>query len=255
MLLGPALAGVLIPIIGAPNVLYVDAATYFVAFALVLFFVPRRKPLAQQCRARHARGVRFLFRDRLLGPVAALVVVFGFLAAGMSAGLPFYAYSEFDGNSRIAGLFYAAIGAGAVVGSLVAVLAVRRIPPLRLAGVAILGFALPIWALPFLPPWPLVLVALFVATLFTPLINGPFFAVLTSRTPEALRAKALTAVVSINTLAAPLGFLVAGQVLEHWGVATLFAMAATGITLAALTFSAVALRFRELDLAPEPVPT
>ncbi len=31
-LLGPALAGVLIPFIGAPNVLYVDAATYLVAF-------------------------------------------------------------------------------------------------------------------------------------------------------------------------------------------------------------------------------
>ena len=253
VLLGPALAGVLIPIIGAPNVLYVDAATYFVAFALVLFFVPRRKPLVQLAEHGMLAGLRFLLGDRLLGPVAALVVVFGFLAAGMSAGLPFYAYSEFDGSSRIAGLFYAAIGAGAVVGSIVAVLAVRRIPPLRLAGVAILGFALPIWALPFLPPWPLVLVALFVATLFTPLINGPFFAVLTSRTPEGLRAKALTAVVSINTLAAPLGFLVAGQVLEHWGVATLFALAAAGITLAALTFSAVALRFRELDLARRPM--
>jgi predicted MFS family arabinose efflux permease len=254
-LLGPALAGVLIPIIGAPNVLYVDAATYFAAFALVLLFVPRRKPRGQQAEHGVLAGLRFLLRDSLLGPVAALVVAFGFLGAGMSAGLPVYAYSEFDGSSRIAGLFYAALGAGAVVGSLVAVMAVRRIPPLRLAGTAILGFVVPIWVLPFLPPWPVVFVALFAAMLFTPLINGPFFAVLTARTPEGLRAKTMTAVISINTLAAPLGFLAAGQVLEHWGVAPLFALVAAGMTATALMFSGIALRFRDVDITPEPVLT
>ena len=46
-LIGPVLAGVLIPFIGAPNVLYVDAATYLVAFVLVFAFVPRRKPVAE----------------------------------------------------------------------------------------------------------------------------------------------------------------------------------------------------------------
>jgi predicted MFS family arabinose efflux permease len=254
-LIGPALAGLLIPLIGAPNVLYVDAATYVVAFLLVLVFVPRRKPVADAEPGGVLDGVRFLRRDTLLAPVAAIVVAFGFLAAGMSAGLPVYAFSEFDGSSRIAGLFYAALGAGAVVGSVLAVVALRKIAPLRLAGLAILGFVMPVWVLPFLPPWPIVTAALFVAMLFTPLINGPFFAVLTSRTPDALRAKVLTAVISINTLAAPLGFLAAGQVLERWGVASLFTLVAVGMTLAALSFSAIALRFRELDLAPEPVPS
>jgi predicted MFS family arabinose efflux permease len=254
-LIGPALAGLLIPFIGAPNVLYVDAATYVVAFLLVLVFVPRRKPVVGAQPGGVLDGVRFVLRDTLLAPIAAIVVAFGFLAAGMSAGLPVYAFSEFDGSSRIAGLFYAALGAGAVVGSVLAVLALRKISPLRLAGLAILAFVMPVWVLPFLPPWPIVTAALFVAMLFTPLINGPFFAVLTSRTPDALRPKVMTAVISINTLAAPLGFLAAGQVLERWGVASLFTMVAVGMTLAAFSFSAIALRFRELDLAPEPVPS
>jgi len=250
-LIGPALAGLLIPFIGAPNVLYVDAATYLIAFFLVLTLVPRRKPAAGATAGGVLDGVRFLLRDSLLAPVAVIVVAFGFLASGMSAGLPVYAYAEFDGSSRIAGLFYAALGAGAVVGSIVAVMAVRKVAPLRLAGLAIIAFILPMWALPFLPPWPVVGLALFVAMFFTPLINGPFFAVLTARTPEALRAKVMTAVISINTLAAPLGFLAAGQILEHQGVATLFAFVAIGMTIAALSFAAIALRFRELDLAPE----
>jgi predicted MFS family arabinose efflux permease len=254
-LIGPALAGVLIPVIGAPNVLYVDAATYFVAFLLVLAFVPRRKPLAAAVEHGVLAGVHFLVRDKLLAPLAATVIGFGFLGAGMSAGLPFYAFEEFDGSARIAGLFYAALGAGALVGSLAAVVLVRRFPPLRLAGFGALAFVVPMWTLPFLPPWPVVFVALFVATFFTPLINGPIMAVLTSRTPDALRAKVITAVISINTLAAPLGFLLAGQVLEHWGVAPLFALVVAGMTWVVIVFAAIVLRHRELDPAPAPVAT
>ena len=51
-LFGPALAGLLIPLIGAPNVLYVDAATFLVSFLLVVTLVPKRKPL----RAPAQRG-------------------------------------------------------------------------------------------------------------------------------------------------------------------------------------------------------
>ena len=87
-LVGPALAGVLIPFIGASNVLYVDAATYLVAFLLVLAFVPRRKAIAGTARSGVLAGLRFLASDKLLGPLALTVTAFGFLGAGMSAGLP-----------------------------------------------------------------------------------------------------------------------------------------------------------------------
>lgn len=238
-LAGPALAGALIPFIGASNVLYLDAATYLVAFLLVLAFVPRRAPGAAAVQHGVLAGLRFVLSDRLLGRIASTVVAFGFLGAGMSAGLPVYAYDAFDGRSWIAGLFYAALGAGAVAGSVVAVFAVRKVAPLRLAAVGILAFSIPLWVLPFLPPWPVVFVALFAATLFTPLVNGPLIAVLTARTPDALRAKVMTAVISVNTFAAPLGFLVAGQVLERWGVAPLFAAVVVGITWMAIVFAAI----------------
>ena len=251
-LVGPALAGVLIPVIGAPNVLYVDAATYLVAFVLVLLFVPRRKAIASAMEHGVLAGLRFLFQDKLLAPMAATVVVFGFLGAGMSAGLPVYAYYEFDGGARIAGLFYAALGAGAVVGSVLAVIVVKRIAPLRLAALGIIGFTIPLWVLPFLPPWPVVFVALFAAMLFVPFVNGPTFAVLTARTPEHLRAKVMTAVISVNTLAAPLGYLLAGQVLERWGVAPLFTAVVLGITWIAIVFAAITWRHDDAEAVPEP---
>ena len=61
-LIGPVLAGLLIPVIGAPNVLYVDAATYVIAFCLVLFFVPRRKQIASAVRGGLLAGLRFICR-------------------------------------------------------------------------------------------------------------------------------------------------------------------------------------------------
>jgi len=244
-LIGPATAGMLIPFIGASNVLYVDAATYLVAFLLVLAFVPRRKRV--ESHARPLAGVRFLLGDKLLGPLAAVVVGFGLVMPGIAAGLPVYAFDAFDGNARIAGLFYAALGAGALVGSLLAVVAVRRVAPLRLSAFAMLAFAVPLWVLPFLPPWPVVFAALFGAMLCTPLINGPLIAVLTSRTPDGLRAMTITAVISLNTLAAPLGFLVAGQVLEHWGVVPLFTAVVAGVTWMAIAYGAIVLRNRDVD--------
>ena len=250
-MLGPAIAGVLIPFVGAPNVLYVDAATYLVAFLLVLAFVPRRKPVAAAVQHGVLAGLRFLAHDRLLAPMAAVVVGFGFLGAGMSAGLPVYAYDAFDGSSWIAGLFYSALGAGAVVGSVLAIMAVRKIAPLRLAALAILAFSIPLWVLPFLPPWPVVFVALFSAMLFTPLVNGPTLGVLTARTPEDLRPKVMTAVISANTLAAPLGFLVAGQVLEHWGVVPLFTAVVLGITWMAILFATITWRHDDGEPVPE----
>jgi predicted MFS family arabinose efflux permease len=254
-LVGPALAGLLIPVIGAANVLYVDAATYLAAFVLVLALVPRRKRATAAETGGVLDGLRFLLRDGLLGSIAAIVIATGFLGACMAAGLPFYAYSEFDGSARIAGLFYAALGAGGLAGSLVAVVVVRRVPPLRLAGRAILCFLIPMWVLPFLPPWPVVLAALFTASFFAPLVNGPVFAVLTSRTPEALRAKAMTAVVAVNTVAAPLGFLAAGQVLERWGVVPLFSGVVVGMTVVGFTFAAIARRHADGGPVSEPALT
>jgi MFS family permease len=242
-LAGPALAGILIPFLGAPNVLYVDAATYVVSFLLLAGFVPKTKKLGVAAAQTGVfAGISFFVRDRLLAPLGASVIALNFIAAGLSATLPFYAYDSFSGSSRVAGLFYTAIGAGALIGSIGAVLVVKRLPPLRLAGIAIVLMTLPLWLLPLdLPAWG-VAATLFTALLFTPLVNGPTIGVITARTPLELRPKVMTALISVSTLAAPLGFLVAGQLLEPWGVSRVFAAIAIGMTATAIVFATIALR-------------
>jgi MFS family permease len=249
-LAGPALAGILIPFLGAPNVLYVDAATYAVSFLLLLGFVPRTRRLAGAAQQGVLAGIRFLLKDRLLGPLSGTVIVLNFLGAGLSATLPYYAYDGFSGDSKVAGLFFTAMGAGALVGSIGAVLVVKRVAPLRLAAAAIVAMSLPLWVLPLDPPAVGVMAALFTATLFTPLVNGPVIGVITARTPVELRPKMMTALISLSTLSAPLGFLVAGQLLEPWGVGHVFAAVAVGMTATALVFATIAAK-RGSELLPE----
>ena len=83
-------------------------------------------------------------------------------------------------------------------------------------------------------------------------MNGPIIAILTARTPADLRAEVMTAVISVNTLAAPLGFLIAGQVLEQWGVVPLFTAVVLGITGMAIVFAAIVWRHTEGEPAVQP---
>ena len=252
-LLGPATAGVLIAVVGATNVLYVDAATFLVSFAILALFVPQRapRPAGEQGRGVLA-GVRFVLRDRMLttlGGTALLANAFGQMLA---AGLPVLAFEEFGGSSRVAGAFFAAFGAGAVVGSVVAMKLVPRFEPIRLGAVSFVCLTVPIWLLALeLPAWG-VAVVLFASSFFGPLVNAPLIGVITTRTPDELRAKVMTAVITTALLAGPLGMLLAGQLLEAWGPHEVFLLVAAGQLAATVPFAAVAFRGPAGPPRPEP---
>ena len=55
-LLGPSLAGILIAVIGAANVLYVDAVTYFISFLILVTLVPKRPPVEGDGGVRRSPG-------------------------------------------------------------------------------------------------------------------------------------------------------------------------------------------------------
>ena len=249
-LLGPATAGVLIATFGAPSVLYIDAATFFVSFVLLALFVPSRPPLQPTEESGGVlAGIRFLLHDRLLRVLCATALVTNGLGQMIGAGLTVLAYEEYD-SSRVAGLLFAAFGIGAVLGSVVAVRLVNRFEPLRLGATAFVALTVPIFALAIDLPVPAVMVALAASSFFSPLVNAPLIGVITMRTPEALRAKVMTAVLTMALLAGPIGLLVAGPLLESWGPRQVFLLVATGQLLATIPFALVA--FRSSTPAAEP---
>jgi predicted MFS family arabinose efflux permease len=242
-LLGPVAAGLLISAFGAPAVLYADAASFLFAFVMLWLFVPQHPPKAATAESRGVlAGVRFIRGDHLLSVVAGTSLLINMFAQMLVAALPVLAYEDFDGNPRVAGAFFAAFGLGAVVGSVIAVRLVPRFDPIRLGAAAFAAMTVPIWLLVFPLAAVGVVLALAVSALFGPLINAPLIGVITMRTPEALRPKVMTAVITTAMLAGPFGLLIAGPLLEWLGPQAVFLLVAAGETLAVIPFAVFAFR-------------
>ena len=132
---------------------------------------------------------------------------------------------------------------------------VGRYDPLRLGAVSFVALTLPVFALAFELPVAGVMAALALSSLFGPLVNAPLIGVITTRTPEALRAKVMTAVLTTAMLAGPVGLLLAGPLLEAWGPHPVFLLVAMGQLLATIPFAAVAFRTPSDGLSASPLIT
>ena len=244
LIVGPALGGVLVSAFGAPSVLIVDAATYVVAFVLVLALVKAGKPVPEDESSRGLlAGVRFLARDRVLGPMTLTVILLDAAAGALFTSLPALAFVRFHRDAQIAGFLFTGFGIGALVGSILAMKALERFPPLRLAGVSLVLAVLPLWILVATLPWEAVGAVMLVCGIFLPLVNAPAMGMITTRPPEALRAKVMTAVMTASALGGPAGRVVIGPLFESWGIAATYATIAGAITLGAALF--VLTTFRE----------
>ena len=119
-LLGPALAGVLIAALGAANVMWLDAASFLLAFVLIAAFVRvGRESFEDDAEAGGIlAGLRYLRRDALVLRASISSLMFGFLFPMLTVSFPVLAYTQYDHNPRVAGLLLSAIGGGQVVGSI-----------------------------------------------------------------------------------------------------------------------------------------
>jgi len=218
MLIGPPLAGVLIALIGAPAVLVVDAATFLFALALISLFVPGGRPVEATDEAQGVlAGVRYLRRNRLLLAWTLSMAVGDAAWNALFATLPFYAFTEYDGNAKVAGILLACFGAAAVAGNILSFRVRRRLEPATLIAVFVLVQAAALWLLVGAGPAGWIAAALLLAGLANGIVNPSLHAFLTLIVPPAVRSQALTAVLAINQLAAPVGFLGAGVILAHRG--------------------------------------
>ena len=231
--IGPAVGGLLVALIGAPNVLVVDAVSFLVAFALVAVFVPRTpKPAPEDLEGGALDGVRWLFRNQSLRwrVIGLAVVEIGFTA--MVATLPVAALLRYGGSVRVAGWLLAAYGAGSVAGEVMSSRA--RSTGGRTADWAIAGLAVSTWPLVFaLPAWA-VGVAVAANGVASGLFFPRFFATTTIRTPEPLRARVMTAVHTTLSATGPIGFVAAGFLLHSTGSPTAgFVLVAAAMTAGA----------------------
>ena len=243
IVLGPALAGLLVASFGAPGVLVIDGATYLFAFLVVIAAVGGGKRVVQEGdSAGVLAGLRYLARDRLLGPMTLTVVVLDGAAGGIAVAVPLVAYTRYGHNVHVAGWLFTSFGVGAIIGSVLTMKLLDRVPPLRLACVALVLATLPLWAIATPIPWPAACAAIVVCGVFVAMVNAPILGMISTRPPVALRAKVLTAVMTASGLGSPFGRLAVGPVFRVWGNAGVWIVIAGGLSVGAALFIAAAIR-------------
>jgi MFS family permease len=245
LVLGPVLAGVLIGLVGATNVLYIDAATFVVAFLLIAIFVHvgGAAPDTDESRGLGA-GIRFLLKDRLLRPWSVAIVAGDVAWLAFFVAMPFLVLTRFGEQPEILGWLLGAWGVGAVAGSAVIFRYVRRVDGLLLGSVGELAMIAPIWIfLADTSAWVLV-VAMFASGLANGFINAPIWTIFTVRTPPALRPKAWAAIIASTSLLGPIVLLGAGTALDSIGLTRTLLVIVIVQTLAALLFASAGLRER-----------
>ncbi|WP_232533669.1 MFS transporter [Plantactinospora sp. KBS50] len=217
---GPALAGTLIALLGPATVLWIDAASYVASFLVLLTLVPRTAGGAAPAAQQHDvwAGLRYLRTDRFLGQAVISTVLFGFVLRVLAISLPLLAYTRFGHDARAGGLLVAGSGAGALLGSLVTYLVASRLDPVRLARTAMVLIALPLWFLLLPVPPAALVVAVAVSSAAVTVSNAPYAAIVSVRAPAGLLPSVIQTVITVGSIAGPLGLLLAGVLTDRVGI-------------------------------------
>jgi predicted MFS family arabinose efflux permease len=193
--------------------------------------------------------VRYLAKDRLLGPMTLTLVLLDGASGAIAVAVPLLAFARYHRDPHIAGWIFTSFGIGALAGSVLVVKLLDRIAPLRLASLGVVCATLPLWIVALDVSWPVACGAVVACGVFVPSVNAPFMGILTTRPPAALRARVLTAVLTASGLGSPLGRLAVGPVYRAGGNGGVWVLIAGGLSVGSLLFIAAALRGSAGDAA------
>jgi MFS family permease len=224
-LVGAPLGGLLIALMGTENVLWLDAASFFISAGIVAVTIQVHQPLSQEEKkpagnyfGELREGLRFIYNDKLMLAIVIMVMATNFLDAVFGGVVqPVYAKQVY-GEALDLGLLIAANGGGAVIGALIFSAVGPRLPRHR---VFVFGFVLTslkffLYAI-YPPLWvALVFVAIF-STGAGPL-NPIIGAVEYERVPKNMRGRVGGAIGAGAWSAMPLGMLIGGVLTEQVGV-------------------------------------
>ena len=244
-ILGPPLAGILIGVFGATEVLLIDAATFVAGFVLVAALVPSTPGHEAVSEERGFRAVlRFIRRDPLLRPWTAAFVIGDVAWLALFAATPVVVVDRFGEQPEIVGWIFAGFGIGAVLGNVVAFRILGTVDRLLLASVGEVGMAAPLWLFVLHVPPAVLVAAMGIAGLANGLVNAPLHAIVQLRTPRHLRTAVDSHAITGTLVLGPRALGATGPALAHVGVDPTLAVIVGVDTLVVIAFAAAGLRFR-----------
>jgi len=139
LIIGPAVAGLLVASFGGPSVLFIDAVT-FAVMALVAITIPNveRSKFSLQAPLSERLGLRLLWDMKIVRYTTLLSLVFFFSYGPLEAAMPVYSDAILQTDARGYGFLWSALAVGALIGTLSSTTLSKRMR---------LGIALPLIAL------------------------------------------------------------------------------------------------------------
>jgi MFS family permease len=252
-LIGPLVAALLIPFIGASNVLFIDGVAFGVSAILVGLAVPVTDAaghapdgpaITRNYRAELSEGLRFLFSKRLILSMILLCLVGNFFDLPLlTVVLPVYA-SEVFGSPESLGLMLASLAAGTLAGTLLFGAIGRKLPRRRLFLWGWLAAVLVTYgALAAQLPLAFIVLAGLAGGLAAGPINPILLTVVQENTPPQLMGRVFGAFLALAQAGIPIGAALAGLAIDAAGlIPTIVAGGAVYVVVIALMFFNPALR-------------
>ncbi|QPH54818.1 MFS transporter [Pontivivens ytuae] len=253
--IGPALAGFLIVALGIWSPFAVNAVSFVVIVAALLWWTPPAEP-ARRLPPEHVTGaIRAGLRYAMnSGPLKATLVraaAFFAFASAYWAMLPLIAREVLAGGPTLYGILLAAVGAGAVGGALILPAIRKALGADRTVAAGTLGTALVLAAFAVVPNSVVAAVASALAGVSWIAVLSSLHVSAQTALPDWVRARGLSIFLTVFFGAMSAGSLVWGQVASMAGIPTALLIAAAGaVALIPLTWRAKLGQGAELDLAP-----
>jgi MFS family permease len=252
---GPGIGGLLIATLGGISTMWVTAGAFGLS---ILAMAVLRLPGADRPEPEErpdgvvsgvVEGLRFVWNNRVLRALGLLeLAVTGLYLPMESVLFPKY-FSDRNEPAHL-GWVLMALSIGGLVGAL-SWTVLSRIASKRttvLTAVATFGTAATVIA--FLPPLPVILVLSAVVGLVYGPIGPIYNSVMQTRTPEQMRGRVVGVMTSMAYAAGPVGFMIAGPLVDAFGLRVAFLSLALPVLVIAL-LCPWAPAFRELD-SPAP---
>lgn len=229
---GPAVAGFLVALIGVALCLLINALSFVAVIAgLLMMRLPTMEKDAARPEAHAWEGIVYALKHPRLRMIMILFFIVGVFGWSYSVLMPPFARDLLHLGANGYGALLAASGVGALVGSLMVATWGHLIAPRKLALGGIHLFALALFAFAFCRSFYISLVPLFAAGLGMLLFFSTSNTTVQTIVPDEMRGRVMGLWSLLFGAMIPLGSLQAGA-LAHW-IGTSFALATGAIICAA----------------------
>jgi H+ antiporter protein len=231
---GPGVGGLLIATVGGVNTMWVTAGAFLLAIlAMAVLRLegagrPDEEKRPETVLSGVVEGLRFVWRSRVLRTLGLIDLAVTGLYLPMEAVL-FPKYFTDRNEPAQLGWVLMALSVGGLIGALSWTVLSRVTSKRTTVLVAVLTFGGAVMVIAFLPPLPVILsLSALVGLVYGPI--GPIYnSVMQTRTPEHLRGRVVGVMTSMAYAAGPVGFMLAGPLVDGFGLQVAFLVLAVPV--------------------------